>query len=292
MNAPAPQKSEQWFADRIGRLTGSRVGAVLGLSPFATRADVLREMVREYAGAEKEFVGNVATEYGNDNESVALTEYEAITGNIVDSVGLVVHPVHNWLAASPDGLVDDNRGLEIKAPYSRNLKAIEDQPHYYAQIQLCLAVTGRVVWDYFAWTPDDYKLQEVAFDEDWLPGHMSDLQDFMADYRAAIADKDAMAPHLESLERDMSEDDMWAANAQEYREIDEDMKTLKKRQDAIKKVLIKMADNKKAKGGGLLVYPTTRQGSVDATALAKDSGLNPDDYRKESTTSWTVRIGK
>mgnify|MGYP000621318025 CR=1 FL=1 len=45
----APQQlSEEWFAGRIGMVTGSRYGAVLGLSPFAKAKDVMREMVREH----------------------------------------------------------------------------------------------------------------------------------------------------------------------------------------------------------------------------------------------------
>lgn len=292
MTVHAPQRSKEWFAARVGRLTGSRVGAVLGLNPYSTRDDVLREMVREYAGAEKEFTGNVATEYGTAHEAEALSEYEAVTGRIVDEAGLIVHPVHDWLAASPDGLIDSERGVEIKCPYSGKLKAIEDQPHYGAQIQLCLAVTERKVWDYFAWTPNGHRLQEVAIDEDWLPSHLPTLEAFMADYQAAIESPEAMAPHLEPLERDLSDDEQWRNHAEEYREIDAEMKALKKRQDTIKKALIKMADQKKSKGCGLMVYPTTRQGSVDAEALAKAANLNPDEFRKQPSTSWTVRIEK
>jgi len=290
--ATTEQRNPEWFAARIGRLTGSRIGSVLGLNPWNSRADVLREMVREFAGAEKEFTGNIATEYGTSHEAEALSEYEAVTGHIVDEVGLVVHPVYDWLAASPDGLVDDERGLEIKCPFSGNLKPVEDQPHYQAQIQLCMAVTGRKVWDYFSWSPSDYRLQEVHFDEDWLPGHMSDLQDFMAEYQAALDIPESENPHLQPLERDMSADEQWANHAAEYLQVDSEMKALKKRQETIKKALIKMASGKKSKGCGLQAYPTIRQGSVDTDALAKDAGLNPDNYRKESSTSWTVRIGK
>jgi|SRR5690554_82472 len=292
MNAPAEQRSEAWFAQRVGRITGSRIGSILGLNPYTTRDDVLREMVRELFGVEKEFQGNVATEYGTEHEADALSEYEAVTGHIVDEVGLIVHPEHEWLAASPDGLVNDDHGVEIKCPYSGNLKAIEDQPHYMAQIQLCMAVTGRGTWDYFAWAPNAHRLQTVEAEAGWLEKRMPELEAFMADYQAAITLPEGENPHLEPLERDMSEDEAWANHAAEYLEIDGEMKALKKRQDALKKALIKMAEGKKSKGCGLMAYPTTRQGSVDTEALAKASGLNPDEFRKQATTSWTVRISK
>ena len=41
------QRSEEWFEARKGLVTGSSVGAILGLDPNRTKADVLRAMVRD-----------------------------------------------------------------------------------------------------------------------------------------------------------------------------------------------------------------------------------------------------
>ena len=76
----AEQGSPQWFAARKGRVTGSNVGAILGCSPFRTRDEVMRDMVRDFFGAETEFTGNVATQWGNVNEETARGEFEMITG--------------------------------------------------------------------------------------------------------------------------------------------------------------------------------------------------------------------
>ena len=61
------QRTPEWFEQRKGRITGSRVGAILGMSPWQKPADVLRAMVREYHGASTEFTGNPATDHGNNN---------------------------------------------------------------------------------------------------------------------------------------------------------------------------------------------------------------------------------
>ena len=53
------QRTPAWYAARKGRVTGSSVGSILGLNPWATSDDVMRRMVREYHGAESEFKGNV-----------------------------------------------------------------------------------------------------------------------------------------------------------------------------------------------------------------------------------------
>ena len=66
------QRSPEWFAQRKGRVTGSVAGAILGLNAHQSPDAILRRMVREYHGLESEFTGNIATEYGQLNEPMAL----------------------------------------------------------------------------------------------------------------------------------------------------------------------------------------------------------------------------
>ena len=99
------QRSPEWFAARKNRITGSAVGAILGLSPYSTPDDVMRRMVREKFDAPSEFTGNVATEWGVANEAGAIKEYEMETGVTVKPAGFYTHM--HWLGASPDGLVGD-----------------------------------------------------------------------------------------------------------------------------------------------------------------------------------------
>ena len=67
-----PQSALDLSEERKGRITASAVGAILGLSKFATADDVLRRMVREHFSAEPEFNGNIATRWGHDNEQNAI----------------------------------------------------------------------------------------------------------------------------------------------------------------------------------------------------------------------------
>ena len=133
MSDQLKQGSEEWFNARKGRITGSRVGAILGLSPFANRDDVMREMIREHFGYEREFKGNVATDWGSEHESTAIAQYERETGNLVISTGFFAY--EDMLGASPDGLVLDNGLVEVKCPYSKKIKPLSEQPHYIAQVQ-------------------------------------------------------------------------------------------------------------------------------------------------------------
>src|SRR5690625_3936902 len=112
------QGTTQWHNARVGKLTASRAGAALGVNPWQKPDDLIRAMVREAHGAEPEFVGNVATQWGHNHEPLAVLDYMNGSGNIVDDAGFYVHPEHDWLGASPDGFIGKDGLLEIKCPFS------------------------------------------------------------------------------------------------------------------------------------------------------------------------------
>ena len=73
------QRSPEWFEARKGKITGSRIAGILGVSPFQTPDSVMREMVREWHGLPPEFTGNIATRWGEDHEDDARRSYEGAT---------------------------------------------------------------------------------------------------------------------------------------------------------------------------------------------------------------------
>ena len=192
------QRTEEWFEARKGRITASSVGAILGNAPYATRDDVMRRMVREWHGAPTEFEGNIATEYGVRNEAGALTEYQMETGNAVQAVGFVTR--EDWAGCSPDGFVSDNYGLEIKCPFGLRkdevpaFKTLEDQPHYYDQIQFSMWVTGRPWWDFYQWSPRGSALEGVKMSIEWQDENLPRLRQFYAEY---LAEREDPEIHLE-----------------------------------------------------------------------------------------------
>jgi putative phage-type endonuclease len=101
------QRSPEWYAKRLGRVTSSEAASVLGESPYESATDVL---FRKF-GLGKPFTGNAATRYGQLNEPVAIRAYCAALGRVSFEVGLIdyesVHgpcPELAWLAGSPDGI--------------------------------------------------------------------------------------------------------------------------------------------------------------------------------------------
>ncbi len=184
MNTPNETRYAHLDPRRNGRITGSRVGAILGLNPYQSRDDTLRLMVRENFGAEPEFKGNEATRYGQDNEARAISLYgEPSHGGGI----LVIHPDHDFLAVTPDGLIGDSGMIEVKCPYRGTYTHWQEKPYYEAQIRLQLACTGRSWCDFVVLHRDgNLHVSRLQHDGRWLTTMLPSLEAFMADYHAAI----------------------------------------------------------------------------------------------------------
>jgi putative phage-type endonuclease len=254
---------------RVGRITGSRVGAILGLNPYSSRSDVLREMVREHFGAPREFTGNDATRYGEAKEPEVLALYEAREGVMTYGADSVVHPVHDFLAVTPDGLVEADGMVECKAPYRGNYTHWREKPYYEAQMRLQLECAQRK-WCDFAVLQRDGTLHVSRLEHDptWLPSVLPTLEAFMADYAAALADP---APHLADKERN---DRDWQKAAVAYRNACRAVADAEAVQKAARDALLALAGDASAKGCGVQVIRSERAGSIAYAKAIKE--LCPD----------------
>lgn len=182
---------------RMGRITGSRAGSILGLKgAFQTPKQTLVDMVRQYHGLPDLFVGNEMTEHGKLHEPDAIAAYEAHQLVIVHSAGeLVIHPFYGFLAYTPDGLVGKTGMVECKCPTCRaRWTCLADKPTYYAQCQLGLSCTGRAWCDFVMWWDNKpISVERVHWDPDWLPSVLPKFEAFMAEYEAAINDPAILA---------------------------------------------------------------------------------------------------
>lgn len=285
--------------ERSGRITGSRVGAILGLSRYATRNDVMRELVREHFGAAREFAGNESTRYGQAHEPDALSEYEAKTGNLVLYTGedqaFFVHPEHEWLAIHPDGITADGVYCEVKCPHRARYTKPDD--NYLAQVQLGMEcarhhVKGFKDYAHFViWREGEPIIVErVDRDPLWLSRNLDALQNFMSDYAEIIADPKLAAPYLADKVRDDAE---WRDAVDEYICAARDAKASKAREDAARSRLVGMAPQG-AKGCGLQLIRVERAGTIryaDALkSMLPDVDLSP--WRGKPSISYTIKESK
>jgi putative phage-type endonuclease len=194
------QRSPEWFAARKGRITGSMVGAALGLDPNTSRDEAMRRMVRAYQGLPSEFVGNIATSWGTNHEEEAREAFEYDQGLTVTPATFVVHPTLPWLGASPDGYVRNYALLEIKCPYGLRdktkpvpFKSIKEQPHYYAQMQIQMYCADRVACYFWQWTPNDAAMEIVDINYTWIKENVPKLEAFYNEF-LAICDEGMPEP--------------------------------------------------------------------------------------------------
>lgn len=288
------QRSDEWFEARKGKVTASMVGAILGLNPYMNREDAMRAMVRDALGEEREFKGNVATEYGKHNEDGALVEYRMETMHDVEVVGFITHAMEDWAGCSPDGLIGDKGGVEIKCPYSlRNVegdpvfKMLHEQPHYEAQVQFSLWVTGRQWWSFYQWAPKGTHHRVVRPDPDWVADNIPRLRQFHAEFLDELKNNadEYRAP------RRVAVDTPEAAKAMaEWDDIAEQMERLAERKKDLLASITDMAGGKDAMVAGRKVTLVSREGSVSYAKVVKDHapGVDLEPYRGKPSSYWKV----
>jgi hypothetical protein len=169
--------------------TTSIFGAIAGHSRFADASDVASELKEDLDTRKNKLKGNIYVENGKKLEPVARDMYIEKNHHLnVEEVSMGIWKKNPYLGASPDGLVGDDGLLEIKCParlprpiffYTQgyDVRVISDEipvryahiwPHYYDQMQGCMAIFGRKWCDYVVYVPGmELFIDRVTFNEEY-----------------------------------------------------------------------------------------------------------------------------
>ena len=155
------QRTEEWFAQRLGKVTASRVADVIAKTKTgasASRDNYATQLVLErLTNKQAEFYSNAAMQWGTETEPMARQAYELKRGVFVDEVGFIDHPTIEMSGASPDGLVGKNGLVEIKCPESKThmeyLLNGKAPAKYIPQMMWQMACTGREWCDFVSFDP-------------------------------------------------------------------------------------------------------------------------------------------
>ena len=156
MVLPIEQGSPEWFEQRRGKVTASRIADIMAKtkSGYSTsRQNYLMQLLCErLTGKVEESFKSSAMQRGNDLEPEARNWYQLETGEIVEQVSFIDHPNIDDAGASPDGLVGNEGLIEIKCPntatHIETLRSKKPSDRYYKQMQWQMACTGRKWCDF------------------------------------------------------------------------------------------------------------------------------------------------
>jgi len=197
-NTRMQQDNPLWRLYRPGRITASNFGNVIKCLEANRKPSpsLLKTLLGEYNAA-----GARPVQWGQVHEKTAVERYEAETDVQVKPSGLWLHE-YGFCGASPDGIVDDMKIIEVKCPFTVQDKNVLDhvgddfflnidtdgslslnlsnhQGHSYChQIQGNLWLTGRSVCDLVVWTTQSLLILSVQKDEQYSDKYLNLLQKF------------------------------------------------------------------------------------------------------------------
>ena len=138
------QRTDEWFKLRENRLTASDLGEAIKNNNL--------NLIKKKSGLFKDNINYgviPALKWGVMFESMAARCYSQMFNNInIIDFGLIPHKTLEHFGASPDGINEFGIMIEIKCPYSREIKDNSIPEKYYMQIQGQLAVCELEECDY------------------------------------------------------------------------------------------------------------------------------------------------
>uniref|UniRef100_A0A6M3JLJ6 Putative exonuclease n=1 Tax=viral metagenome TaxID=1070528 RepID=A0A6M3JLJ6_9ZZZZ len=181
-----PQGSPEWFAEKAGKPSASSFDKIVTTKgePSKQAQGYLYQLAAEViTGQAEQGYQSAAMTLGIEREAESRTLYELINGVEVQQVGFVYADEQKLYGCSPDGIVGDEWGLELKnvlpktqVAYLLNGGLPSD---YFCQVQGSLLVTGFDRWEFFTYSPrlDPFQLS-VGRDEIFIQKLKEQLEKF------------------------------------------------------------------------------------------------------------------
>lgn len=204
------QRTEEWFAERLGNLTASRWSDAMattksgwGMSRYRYISQLAMERI---SGQRAEHYQSDAMIRGSQMEEEAVEVYELLYDADTRPIGYVPHPTIPKAGASPDRLVGDDGLIEFKCPDTHThlsyiMKAQDEGAvpaiipgEYIGQMNWQMICTGRVWCDWVSYddrVPVNLRMLRVRLYLD--PETVSQFEDAA---RQFLAEVDKMVERL------------------------------------------------------------------------------------------------
>jgi len=186
------QGSESWKEIRLAVVTASCFGKVLNSGKG--RGDYMKCLADEKRyGEQVDSYSCKAMDDGHIYESYARQYYEAKFDVKVQQVGFIL-----WghLGCSPDGLIGDDGGLEIKCSQGKShreiLKRQKMPTTHIPQVQSSMWISHRKWWDFVSYSPweeeeDPFFCQRILRNDNYINNILKPASDrFLQDFHDLI----------------------------------------------------------------------------------------------------------
>lgn len=156
------QGSKEWLDARCGVITASCFNKIItptGKSVTGkARQDYMFDLIHEQITGEPIFIPPTkAMQRGTDLEPEARNAFEFIENVTCDQIGMIYLDESKTVSCSPDGLLGNISGNEIKCPLHKvHLKTVLDNSmpnDHIQQVQGCMWVSGRDHWYFMSYHP-------------------------------------------------------------------------------------------------------------------------------------------
>jgi len=281
------QSTPEWLEYRSSRIGASSAPIIMGTSPYKTASVLMQEML----GLIEKPDMNGAMAWGHSKEESIRSHLEEELGELFQPK-VVVHPEHEWMMASLDGLnFSEDTICELKTCNEKIFaEALDGRvvPHYYDQIQHQLACCPGIEICYYVClhkgnfasikvTRDEARIQEIIkaeqeFYQKFLDGRVPDHKEKAPPTGYTIVEDEEAIMLSTLLVNELALQKDLATSIKETKE----------------RLLSKINDSSSFVGN-LRITRSDSAGSVDWKRVADDYSVSDlDKYRGPPSVRWTI----
>lgn len=276
--ADLEQGSHEWHALRKTKITATDASIIMGASHWKTKVQLYYEKISNNPPT----LPNERMQRGIDLEPIARDLF-------ILQTGIFVFPkvvIRQWTMCSLDGINEQGDvAVEIKCPGDRDhAVAVSGKvpAHYYPQLQHQMYVCNIDSMYYFSFDGVDGVSVKVDRDDEYIIKMLIEEQKF---YECLLNKTPPEPSEQDYIERN---DDAWEKCALQWKSIKDSIKSLEKEEEDLRKQLIFLSGESNTKGAGISLCQVQRKGNVDYSKIPELKGVDLDQYRKETISSWRI----
>ncbi len=272
------QGSKEWLEKRKLCITSTDAASIMGLNPYKSRKDVLKEKL----GLGQEQEENEAMRLGRELEPKAREVY-MLQENTIVIPEVCVHDEYYWAMASLDGLAEGGQYIvEIKCGKSAFEQAQRREiPQYYrCQMQHALFVTDLKVCHYFCFWQGKSVLLVVHRDEGFILKLIEEEKKFydemlFTDPASLIINQNDDTRLEEAIKR-----------FEHHKLTIESHEALK---ELAKQEIIDLCEGRDTEAFGYKITKNYVKGRIKYDAIPDITGIDLEKYRSEGSENWTIK---